>query len=269
MFKACFSLAISCLLYFSTVAHASDWEEDEAPYKVIEEFDAPGSINVAPAVDSGFLPAPSVNPSIQGGDSGLFSGAPNAAGVLPAPLPNLPAKPNKSPGGPNWLDNYADKVISGAKSVAGAPKQLATGTGHLLKDPRFWTVTAGGAALGAAGVGTYFLLKNANRGNSFQQPVYIMNPATGALTPVAPSSAYQYGGVPAGTASDYPYSGYSSYSSTVFPGDHFVSSYMRKDGRFVSGHRQTNANDTMFDNYSSQGNMNPYTMKQGWILPKY
>ncbi|AWK86760.1 hypothetical protein [Azospirillum thermophilum] len=61
-------------------------------------------------------------------------------------------------------------------------------------------------------------------------------------------------------------------SSTYTPhssshGDHSVSGYTRKDGTYVAPHHQTNPNGTKLDNYSTKGNVNPYTGKPGTVDP--
>src|SRR5436190_11818592 len=45
--------------------------------------------------------------------------------------------------------------------------------------------------------------------------------------------------------------------------DHYVSGYTRKDGTYVAPHYQTNPNSTRNDNYSTRGNVNPYTGQSG------
>lgn len=42
-----------------------------------------------------------------------------------------------------------------------------------------------------------------------------------------------------------------------------VKSYARKDGTYVPAHRRTSANSTKADNWSTKGNVNPYTGKKG------
>lgn len=44
---------------------------------------------------------------------------------------------------------------------------------------------------------------------------------------------------------------------------HSKSGYVKKDGTYVAPSRATNPNDTKLDNYSSKGNINPYTGKEG------
>lgn len=51
--------------------------------------------------------------------------------------------------------------------------------------------------------------------------------------------------------------------------DHYVHSYVRSDGTFVSGHYQTNPNGTQLDNYGTLGNVNPHTGAVGTKIPKY
>lgn len=51
-------------------------------------------------------------------------------------------------------------------------------------------------------------------------------------------------------------------------GSHSVRGYTKKDGTYVAPHRQTNPNGTQRDNYSTKGNINPYTGKSGKVEPK-
>jgi hypothetical protein len=44
---------------------------------------------------------------------------------------------------------------------------------------------------------------------------------------------------------------------------HSVRGYTRKDGTYVPPHRATNPNGTRLDNWSTRGNVNPYTGKAG------
>lgn len=59
----------------------------------------------------------------------------------------------------------------------------------------------------------------------------------------------------------------SSYSSKNSSSDVSVKSYVKKDGTHVQGYKRTNPDDTMYDNYSTKGNVNPYTGKEGTIIP--
>lgn len=45
--------------------------------------------------------------------------------------------------------------------------------------------------------------------------------------------------------------------------DHYVNGYMRSNGTYVQGHYQSDSNSVRYDNYSSQGNTNPYTGTAG------
>lgn len=49
----------------------------------------------------------------------------------------------------------------------------------------------------------------------------------------------------------------------------WVNSYYRKEVTFVNGHYRTASNYTNRDNFSTKGNINPYTGKYGWIEPDY
>lgn len=57
-----------------------------------------------------------------------------------------------------------------------------------------------------------------------------------------------------------------SYSSTN-GGSHSVRGHVRKDGTYVQPHQATNRNSTKLDNYSTKGNVNPYTGKPGTVDP--
>jgi hypothetical protein len=48
---------------------------------------------------------------------------------------------------------------------------------------------------------------------------------------------------------------------------HYVRGYTTKSGTYVAPHRQTNPNGTKFDNWSTKGNINPYTGKPGTREP--
>ena len=45
--------------------------------------------------------------------------------------------------------------------------------------------------------------------------------------------------------------------------DTYVDGYTRSDGTYVQGHYRTDPNSTVRDNYSYQGNRNPYTGETG------
>jgi hypothetical protein len=49
--------------------------------------------------------------------------------------------------------------------------------------------------------------------------------------------------------------------------DNYVNGYVRNDGTYVQPHYQKNPNNTKLDNYSTQGNVNPYTGKAGTVDP--
>ena len=46
--------------------------------------------------------------------------------------------------------------------------------------------------------------------------------------------------------------------------DQQVRGYTRKDGTYVAPHKRSSPNQHRFDNYSSQGNRNPYTGQKGY-----
>lgn len=50
-------------------------------------------------------------------------------------------------------------------------------------------------------------------------------------------------------------------------GSHPVKGHVTKNGTYVAPHRATNPNHTKRDNYSTRGNVNPYTGKPGTKNP--
>lgn len=51
-------------------------------------------------------------------------------------------------------------------------------------------------------------------------------------------------------------------------GSHAVKGYVKKNGTVVAPTRATNPNKTQRDNFSSKGNVNPATGKEGTKTPK-
>lgn len=51
------------------------------------------------------------------------------------------------------------------------------------------------------------------------------------------------------------------------PSEHYTRSYQRQDGTYVRGYHATNPNNTRQDNWSSRGNVNPYTGQAGTKNP--
>ena len=48
---------------------------------------------------------------------------------------------------------------------------------------------------------------------------------------------------------------------------HYVSGYVTKNGTYVAPHYQTNPDSSKLNNWSTQGNVNPYTGKMGTVNP--
>jgi len=46
-----------------------------------------------------------------------------------------------------------------------------------------------------------------------------------------------------------------------------VNGHFRKNGTYVESYQRSNRNNTTLDNYSTRGNVNPYTGKQGTQNP--
>jgi hypothetical protein len=60
---------------------------------------------------------------------------------------------------------------------------------------------------------------------------------------------------------------YTDYNYRPPVGDHRVSGYYRRDGTYVAPHYKTNRDDSFWNNYSSRGNLNPYTGRIGSKVP--
>jgi hypothetical protein len=142
LLTACLSGPVAC--------GASDWEEDckqvsdKRPAQT-DDIPAPQQPDVS---DSQPRPVP---PDLQ-----------------PTPKPTNAAQAKKpnfflNPPPVSWLDKVTGKVKGTAKAAVAAPAEVATGTGRVLRDRRFWAVTAGAAAAGGAGVGMYYLMKDAKK----------------------------------------------------------------------------------------------------------
>lgn len=49
--------------------------------------------------------------------------------------------------------------------------------------------------------------------------------------------------------------------------DEYVRGHYRKDGTYVEGHHRTAPDNNPYNNYSTQGNTNPWTGQQGTVSP--
>jgi hypothetical protein len=49
--------------------------------------------------------------------------------------------------------------------------------------------------------------------------------------------------------------------------DTYVQGYLRSDGTYVMPHYRTNPDATIYNNYSTRPNINPYTGKEGTVNP--
>lgn len=57
----------------------------------------------------------------------------------------------------------------------------------------------------------------------------------------------------------------SSFSAMAH--DTYVNGYMKNNGTYVEPHYRTAPDHTMLNNYSTRGNVNPYTGQQGTVNP--
>lgn len=52
-------------------------------------------------------------------------------------------------------------------------------------------------------------------------------------------------------------------------GTTYVAPHFNSNGTFTNGHYRTAPNSTQYDNWSSKGNVNPYTGQPGTKIPRY
>jgi opacity protein-like surface antigen len=57
-------------------------------------------------------------------------------------------------------------------------------------------------------------------------------------------------------------------AAPAFAGDVYVRGYTKKDGTYVAPHYRSSPNSTTSDNWSTQGNVNPYTGQAGTRAPE-
>jgi hypothetical protein len=55
--------------------------------------------------------------------------------------------------------------------------------------------------------------------------------------------------------------------ATPASADTYVNGYFKNDGTYVQPHYRTNPDSNSYNNYSAQGNTNPYTGRQGTADP--
>jgi len=75
----------------------------------------------------------------------------------------------------------------------------------------------------------------------------------------APAFAQHYNGQP---SQQHGYGG-------GYGNDQQVSGYTRSNGTYVEPYHRSAPDNTMYNNYSSQGNTNPYTGESGHVRPRY
>lgn len=51
--------------------------------------------------------------------------------------------------------------------------------------------------------------------------------------------------------------------ASIASADEYVNGYTRKDGTYVQPHYRSSHDNSTWNNYSSQGNLNPYTGERG------
>lgn len=59
----------------------------------------------------------------------------------------------------------------------------------------------------------------------------------------------------------------SLFFSKLSYSDTYVNGYYKKNGSYVNGHYRSSKNNSVYDNYSTKGNINPYTRKRGSVNP--
>lgn len=72
-----------------------------------------------------------------------------------------------------------------------------------------------------------------------------------------------------GTVAQAQYQPLGSGYGLTNPNTHTVRPYVTPQGNYVQPHIQTNPNRTQMDNFSTRGNVNPYTGQPGTRIPRY
>ncbi len=62
---------------------------------------------------------------------------------------------------------------------------------------------------------------------------------------------------------------YGNFGSGANSNSHSTSGYVTGQGTYVAPSRATNPNNTQMDNYTTRGNVNPYTGAVGTRTPRY
>lgn len=90
-------------------------------------------------------------------------------------------------------------------------------------------------------------------------------PTSRSYSTASPGTTYRV--TPVSPRVTYSGSRYYDYNYRPPVGDHYVQPHYRSDGTYVPGHYRTNADDSFWNNYSSWGNVNPYTYRVGNVVP--
>ena len=56
-------------------------------------------------------------------------------------------------------------------------------------------------------------------------------------------------------------------AGSAFARDTYVKGYYRSNGTYVQPHYRTSPDNSLFNNYSTKGNVNPYTGSKGYVNP--
>ena len=65
------------------------------------------------------------------------------------------------------------------------------------------------------------------------------------------------------------YGSYGGYGTGSNPSSHSVQGHYNSNGTYTQPHYQTDPNGTQSDNYSTRGNVNPFTGSTGTRTPRY
>lgn len=163
-------------------------------------------------------------------------------------------------------------IVKGAGSIASGTSALVSSTGEFLSTPGVPELLLAGAILGI----TIPLVVEAGKYNGYSPLVYgFTNPYfVPSYAPVysnslgiGPSLITAPGSNSLTTPAIYnPYSRlwpFQSSSSYSNPGWSWTNGYTRKNGTYVAPYRHTNADPYFGNNWSTRGNINPFTGRRG------
>jgi hypothetical protein len=159
------------------------------------------------------------------------------------------------------LPSSYEKVLRARGLLRDAPKKVPTMNNPTPEPNHGRTFFIPMVVVGLL-VGAGLLFKGKDHAH---QPSVTKAETTSRITPNADSRTLDQSTTPAVPSTDD--SRY--YDPTYRPavGYHYVRGYFRRDGTYVRGHYRTNRDNSFYNNWSTRGNVNPFTGRVGTKQP--